>query len=302
MTAAEPMSDFQPRGKLLYDEPMARHTSWRAGGPADLYFIPADLDDLVAFLRHRREKDWPVTWLGLGSNTLVRDGGIRGLVIATHKSLGELEIRGDRTVYAQVGVPCAKIARLTAKAGLSHAEFFAGIPGTLGGALAMNAGAYGHTTWEVVHQVETVDADGRFHRRRANDFEIGYRTVKSPREEWFVSAVLALKAGDAAQSQARIKEFLSSRAATQPIQMPNAGSVFVNPPGDHAARLIESAGLKGLCVGGACVSDKHANFVVNQGGASAADIEALIEQVADCVEDVHGVRLHREVRIIGEAQ
>jgi len=298
--AVERVSDFEPRGKLLYDEPMAGHTSWRVGGPADLYFAPADLDDLVAFLRHRREKNWPVTWIGLGSNTLVRDGGIRGIVIATHKSLGDLEIRDDRTVYAQVGVPCAKIARLTAKAGLSRAEFFAGIPGTLGGALAMNAGAYGHTTWEVVHQVETLDPEGGLHRRTAKDFEIGYRSVRSPREEWFVSAVLSLKAGDAAQSQARIKEFLSSRAATQPIQMPNAGSVFVNPPNDHAARLIEDAGLKGTCVGGACVSEKHANFIVNQGGASAADIETLIEQVADRVEAVHGVRLHQEVRMIGD--
>lgn len=298
--AAENMSGYEPRGRLLYDEPMSRHTTWRAGGPADLYFAPADLDDLVDFLRRRREQDWPITWMGLGSNTLVRDGGIRGIVIATHQCLGEIEVRDDRTVYAQVGVPCARIARLTARKGLAHAEFFAGIPGTLGGALAMNAGAYGHTTWEVVHQVETVDPQGGLHRRRAVDFEIGYRNVRTAREEWFVSAVLALKAGDAAQSQARIRQNLTARGRTQPIQMPNAGSVFVNPPNDFAARLIEAAGLKGACIGGACVSEKHANFIVNQGGASAADIEALIEQVADRVEAVHGVRLHREVRIMGD--
>jgi UDP-N-acetylmuramate dehydrogenase len=189
---------------------------------------------------------------------------------------------------------------MTAKHGLAQAEFLAGIPGTLGGALAMNAGAWGHTTWEVVHSVETVDPEGGLHRRRAVDFEIGYRSVRSPREEWFVSAVLALKAGDAARSQARIREFLSNRGRTQPIQLPNAGSVFVNPSNDHAARLIETAGLKGTCVGAACVSEKHANFIVNQGGASAADIEELIEQVADRVEAAHGVRLHTEVRIIGE--
>lgn len=299
--AVERITGYEPRGRLLYDEPMSSHTTWCTGGPADLYFAPADLQDLLEFLRRRREKDWPITWLGLGSNTLVRDGGIRGVVIATHKCLAEIEVRDDRTVYAQVGVPCAKIARLTAKKGLSHAEFFAGIPGTLGGALAMNAGAYGHTTWEVVHQVETVDPNGGLHRRRAVDFEIGYRSVRSPREEWFVSAVLALKAGDTAQSQARIRENLATRGRTQPIQMPNAGSVFTNPPNDHAARLIESAGLKGTCVGGACVSDKHANFIVNQGGASAADIEALIEQVAQRVEAVHGVRLHPEVRILGDS-
>ncbi len=299
--AVQRSDDFEPRGRLLYDEPMLQHTSWRVGGPADLYFVPADLGDLVDFLRLRREKEWPVTWIGLGSNTLVRDGGIRGIVIATHKSLDEIELRDDRTVYAQVGVPCAKIARLTAKRGLAGAEFFAGIPGTLGGALAMNAGAYGCTTWEVVQHVETIDADGGIHRRRAKDFEIGYRSVRSPREEWFVTAVLALKAGDAVRSQNQIREFLGSRARTQPIQMPNAGSVFTNPPNDHAARLIESAGLKGTCVGGAYVSEKHANFIVNRGGATAADIEALIGQVENRVQEMHGVSLKREVRILGEA-
>jgi UDP-N-acetylmuramate dehydrogenase len=279
---------------------MSRHTSWRVGGPADLYFVPADLEDLVEFLRFRAEKASPITWIGLGSNTLVRDGGIRGLVIATHKSLDDIELREDRTVYAQVGVPCAKIARLTARKGLAGGEFFAGIPGTLGGALAMNAGAYGHTTWEVVHLVETVDPGGAIHRRRASEFEIAYRSVRSPRVEWFVSAVLTLKAGDAAESQGRIREFLGNRARTQPIQMPNAGSVFVNPTGDHSARLIEAAGLKGTCVGGACVSEKHANFIVNRGSASAADIEALIGMVSDRVREMHGVRLEREVRILGD--
>jgi UDP-N-acetylmuramate dehydrogenase len=300
MMATQGNIEFQPRGVLRYDEPMSRHTSWRVGGPADLYFQPADLQDLVDFLRQRRERDWPVTWIGLGSNTLVRDAGIRGIVIATHKCLDELEIRSDRTVYVQVGVPCAKLARLSAKEGLAGAEFFAGIPGTMGGALAMNAGAYGHTTWEVVHHVETVDADGELYRRRAAEFGIGYRSVRSPRREWFVSAVLALKAGDADQSRERIREFLGNRARSQPIQIPNAGSVFTNPPGDHAARLIEAAGLKGTRIGGAWVSEKHANFIVNRGGATAADIEALIELVTERVKTVHEVLLHPEVRILGE--
>lgn len=300
--AVQRSAGFEPRGKVLCDEPMSRHTSWRVGGPADVYFVPADLEDLVDFLRFGPGRDRPITWIGLGSNALVRDGGIRGLVIATHKGLDEIEIRDDRTVYAQVGVPCARIARLTAKQGLAGGEFLSGIPGTLGGALAMNAGAWGHTTWEVVHLVETVDADGELHRRRAVEFEISYRSVRSSREEWFVSAVLALKAGDPAESQARIREFLGNRARTQPIQMPNAGSVFVNPPGDHAARLIEAAGLKGTCVGDACVSQKHANFIVNRGGASAADIEALIDRVSERVLEVHGVSLEREVRVLGEAR
>lgn len=300
MIAIDRQYDTDLRGKLLFDEPMARHTSWRVGGPADVYFAPADFQDLLEFLRSSPERERPMTWLGLGSNTLVRDGGIRGIVIATHKSLGEMELRDDRTVVAQAGVPCAKIARLTAKAGLAHAEFFAGIPGTLGGALAMNAGAYGHTTWEVVQYVETVDRAGRLRRRRASDFDIGYRRVAAPGQEWFVTAVLALKAGDSDSSQARIREFLSKRAGSQPIQMPNAGSVFVNPAGDHAARLIESAGLKGECIGGACVSAKHANFIVNQGHASAKDIETLIGRVAARVEAVHGVKLRREISIVGE--
>jgi len=300
MMAIQGKLDYEPRGTLLYDEPMSRHTSWRVGGPADLYFQPADLQDLVDFLKMHRDEGWPVTWIGLGSNTLVRDGGIRGIVVSTHKCLGELSLRDDRTVYAQVGVPCAKLARQTARKALAGAEFFAGIPGTLGGALAMNAGAYGHTTWEVVHQVETVDPQGELHRRRASEFAIGYRSVRSPRQEWFVSAVLALKAGDPEQSLGRIREFLDNRARSQPIQIPNAGSVFTNPPGDHAARLIEAAGLKGTSIGGAQVSEKHANFIVNRGGASAADIEALIEQVIERVKSVHEVLLQPEVRILGD--
>lgn len=299
--AAAHMDAYQPRGRLAYDEPLARHTSWQVGGPADLYFVPADRADLVAFLARRRERDWPLTWLGLGSNTLVRDGGVRGIVIATHRSLGRITLHDDRTVYAEAGVSCARIARLTARNGLSHGEFFAGIPGTLGGALAMNAGAWGHTTWEVVQRVETVDASGAVQRRRAVDFDITYRSVRSPRTEWFLAALLALKAGDAERSTARIRALLGHRSRTQPVQMPSAGSVFVNPPGDHAARLIETAGLKGECQGGACVSGKHANFIVNRGDARAADIEALIARIIERVSARHGVVLQREVKIIGEA-
>jgi len=298
--AAHSQARFQPRGKLRYDEPMSRHTSWRVGGPADLYFQPADLRDLVDFLRQRPEKDWPLTWIGLGSNTLVRDAGIRGIVVATHKCLGGIEIRADHALYAEVGVACARIARLAARQGLAGAEFLAGIPGTLGGALAMNAGAHGHSTWEVVRHVDMVDNQGGLHRREAADFEIGYRLVRAPREEWFVSALLTLKAGDSGQSLARIREFLRARAETQPIQMPTAGSVFVNPPNDHAGRLIESAGLKGTRVGGAAVSDKHANFIVNHGAASAADIETLVGQVVERVREVHGVTLRTEIRILGD--
>jgi len=185
---------------------------------------------------------------------------------------------------------------------LEGAEFLAGIPGTFGGALAMNAGCYGSETWEVVEKVMTLGRDGELKWRARADFEIGYRHVKPCffSEEWFVAAQVRLPRGDGQRSRARIKEFLQRRIATQPLEMPNAGSVFRNPPGDYAARLIESCGLKGLRVGGAMVSPKHANFIVNAGQASAADIEAVIDRVRETVRQRTGVELEREVRIIGE--
>lgn len=289
------------RGRLLYDEPLERHTSWRIGGPAGCYFEPNDIDDLAAFLREL-PVDEPLFWLGLGSNLLVRDGGVRGTVIATFRALAKLERVGDRTVRAEAGVACPQVARYCSQLGLCGVEFLAGIPGTMGGALAMNAGAFGSETWTWVEQVETVDRQGARRVRRPAEYEIGYRSVKGPAGEWFVAAVLALTPGDSAAVSARIRELLESRKATQPLHLPSCGSVFRNPPGDHAARLIEAAGLKGLRRGGACVSEKHANFIVNLGGATAADVEALIGQVVQRVQKVHGVRLVPEVRIVGEPE
>ena len=291
---------YQPRGELRHDEPMARHTSWRVGGPADCLFMPADRDDLAAFLAELPPRE-PLTWVGLGSNLLVRDGGIRGVVIATHRCLGRIELRAERRVYAEAGVPGAKLARFSVRHDLRGAEFFAGIPGTLGGALAMNAGAFGGETWQVVRCVETLDRRGRIRSRPVADYEIGYRKVAGPAGEWFIAAELALTPGDGAVGQRQIKELLSRRAHSQPIQIPNAGSVFRNPPGDHAARLIEASGLKGVCRGAACVSERHANFIVNRGGARAQDIEQLIGQIEEVVQDRQGVRLEREVHIIGAA-
>lgn len=290
---------YQPRGRLLLDEPMSRHTSWRVGGPADRLFAPVDREDLVAYLRHLGPAE-PVTWVGLGSNLLVRDGGIRGSVICTHKCLRDIALRGERGIYAEAGVPGAKIARFCVRNNLLGAEFFAGIPGTLGGALAMNAGAFGGETWQVVSSVETVDRQGRVRRRSPRDFAVAYRSVQLPQGEWFLAAELELQAGDGEAGRQRIRELLAQRARTQPIQIPNAGSVFRNPPGDHAARLIEACGLKGRCEGGACVSEQHANFIVNRGDATAADIEKLISTVAEEVERRRGVALRCEVRIVGE--
>jgi len=290
------------RGRWLEGEPLARHTTWRVGGPARRLYLPADLEDLAACLRALPPQE-PLLWLGLGSNLLVRDGGFPGTVVATAACLRALEHRGGGLVRAEAGVACPKLARWCARRGLAGAEFFAGIPGTLGGALAMNAGAFGGETWALVEAVETLDRRGRLRRRGPEAFRVGYREVRGPEGEWFVAVWLRLRPagpGERAAVEARIRELLARRAATQPLGQPSCGSVFRNPPGDHAARLIEAAGLKGRRRGGAQVSERHANFIVNTGEATAADIEGLIREVQETVARVHGVRLVPEVHIVGE--
>ncbi len=290
------------RGNLLFDEPMSKHTSWRIGGPADRYYQPADTNDLALFLSQLSD-DEPVSWLGLGSNLLVRDGGVRGTVIATSGVVNGLEQLDENTVRAEAGVSCAKVARFCAKAGLSGAHFFAGIPGAMGGALAMNAGAFGGETWKVVAMVETINKTGQRQLRKPEAFDISYRHVSGPKGEWFIAAYLKLSAGgDPGALQSRIKSLLTKRNDTQPTSLPNAGSVFRNPEGDYAARLIEDCGLKGECEGGACVSEKHANFIINTGDATAHEVEALIERVAQVVKEKHNVELQREVHVMGEAK
>ena len=282
-------------------EPMARHVSWRAGGPADRFFIPRDIEDLSRFLG-RLPREEPLLFVGLGSNLLVRDGGFRGTVILTHSAKKSARMERHR-IYAEAGVASPKVARFAATHHFVGAEFLAGIPGTVGGALAMNAGCYGGETWDIVHKVLTIDRSGSIHQREKGEYEIAYRhcRLRSGSEQWFVAAWFELGKGDGEASRARIKELLAKRIATQPLQLPNAGSVFRNPPGDHAARLIESCGLKGLARGGARVSEKHANFIVNpDGAASAADIEGLILQVKQVVLERTGVELVPEVRIVGE--
>lgn len=324
MNMAEPAqfmtAPTQPlRGEQRSDVPMSRHVSWRAGGRADRVYIPADLDDLAMFMRTLPAAE-PLLVVGLGSNLLVRDGGFRGTVVLLHGVLSSVELlpADDAGVPTRVrfdaGVACPKVARFAAMHGLEGAEFLAGIPGTMGGALAMNAGCYGSQTWDRVLGATLLTRDGLRIERVPAEFDLGYRHVElaagarrgglSPvlgRDEWFIGATLGLVAGDGARARTRIKEFLSRRIATQPLQQPNAGSVFRNPPGDHAARLIESCGLKGLAIGGAEVSTKHANFIVNRGGASAADIEALVETVRERVLQQAGVDLVPEVRIVGDA-
>jgi UDP-N-acetylmuramate dehydrogenase len=286
------------RGTLRHDEPLSRHTSWRVGGPARRYYEPADLDDLAAFMRQLSEEE-PLLWLGLGSNLLVRDGGFDGTVIATAGAMMELSRTDANTVYAGAGVACNKVARFSAGLGLVGGEFLAGIPGTVGGALAMNAGAFGSETWALVRRAETIDRRGLRHWRMPTEFEVGYRYVRGPAEEWFVGTELRLERGDGAAGLQRVKELLERRNRTQPIGLPSCGSVFRNPPGDHAARLIEACGLKGECRGGARISTKHANFIINEGNASATDIEALIEHIVETVARRQGVRLVPEVHIVG---
>lgn len=286
-------------GELRRDEPMSRHTSWRVGGPADLFYRPADLESLCRFLRDL-DGEVPVFWFGLGSNLLVRDGGLRGVVVATRGIFANLERVGELGVRAGSSVPCTQLARQCIRWGLGPSEFFAGIPGTVGGALAMNAGAHGGETWERVRSVRTVTRAGELMSRSPRDFDISYRSVQGPANEWFIEAELQFETG-VEPSMALLKELQARRRNTQPLGLPSCGSVFRNPPGDHAARLIEAAGLKGYRIGGAEVSDKHANFIINREDATAADIEELIDHVQQTVADVHGVQLRHEVRIVGEA-
>ncbi len=287
------------RGELRMNEPMSKHTSWRVGGPAEQYYKPADLDDLAQFLGGL-DANVTVSWFGLGSNLLVRDGGVRGVVIAGAGVSKALENLGAHRVRVGSSVPCTQLARQCIRWGYGPSEFFAGIPGSVGGALAMNAGAHGDETWERVTKVKTLDRHGVIHERGKDDYTIGYRSVTGPADEWFVEAELQFDA-DVTPSMERQKEMLDRRRSTQPLGLPSCGSVFRNPPGDHAARLIEAAGLKGHRIGGAEVSPKHANFIINADDASAADIEALIDHVQKTVFEVHGVRLQHEVRMVGEA-
>lgn len=300
----------QLRGQIRLNESMKKHVSWRAGGNARYFYLPKDCDDLSRFLS-LLPRSIPVYMVGLGSNLLVRDGGFNGAIVGLHAKLNDLFIGSmdsrEGSVFAGAGVPCAKLARFAGMKNLVGSEFLAGIPGTVGGALAMNAGCYGGETWDLVERVQVIDRAGNISERRADDYRIGYRSVarkqdiqNQEEEEWFVGAWFRLITGNGTTSMQKIKKLLTMRISTQPLNYPNAGSVFRNPEGDYAARLIENANLKGLRVGGAMVSTKHANFIINTGNATATDIEAVIYEVQHKVKERTGVSLVREVRIIGD--
>ncbi|MES9855848.1 MAG: UDP-N-acetylmuramate dehydrogenase [Sedimenticola sp.] len=286
------------RGEMRHDEPLSLHTSWRVGGPARRFYRPADSSDLLLFLT-TLDLDEPLFWLGLGSNLLVRDGGFAGTVIAVQGRLEGISMEGESVLRVEAGLSCASVARFASRQGLTGAEFLAGIPGTMGGALAMNAGAFGGETWQQVETVETVDRCGVVRQRQPEEFEVGYRYVKGPDDEWFLAARLRLERGDSTSAQQSVRQLLAERAEKQPIGLPSCGSVFRNPPGDYAARLIEAADLKGVAIGAARVSMKHANFIINEGGARASEIEQLIEMVRQKVFVNSGIELQLEVHIVG---
>lgn len=310
------------RGKLLQNEPLSKHCSWRTGGYAEYFFQPLDLDDLIAVLGQFSE--CKITWLGLGSNVLIRDGGLDGLVISTAKSLNNLVWLENGLLRVDCGVACAKVAKESVRKGYVGAEFLAGIPGTIGGALAMNAGAFAGETWDLVAHAQVLNRAGELSAVEPGDYVTGYRHVGLPEGQWFVSADLAFEdlqasehkseqvsgsdigtgdavAGGANDGQARIKALLAQRASTQPIGVASCGSVFKNPQDEFAGRLIEQAGLKGFRLGRCAVSDKHANFIVNDSNATATEIESLIKHVQSQVLQQFGIFLEPEVRIIGNA-
>jgi len=286
------------KGELRLNEPLTKYTSWRTGGCAQQFYRPTDISDLALFLSQLPAEE-PVLWIGLGSNLLVRDGGFAGTVISTAGTLQQLEINGQE-ITAEVGVCCGKLAKNAARAGLTGTAFLAGIPGTLGGALAMNAGAHQSETWQFVSEVTTIDRTGELHYRQTDEFTVSYRHVDVPNGEWFVAVKMILETGVSEDEVEQIKALLKRRNETQPTNKPCAGSVFRNPEGDFSGRLIEQGGFKGLSIGGASVSDKHANFIVNNGTATTGDIEKLIVLVQQKVEEKYGVSLIPEVHIVGE--
>ena len=286
------------RGELRLNEPMSKHTSWRVGGPAETFFMPSSVEDLSGFL-HDLHASIPVFWFGVGSNLLVRDGGIPGVVISAARILKDIDRVEHYAVRAGSGLACTQLARQCVRWGIGPSEFFAGIPGTVGGALAMNAGAHGGETWERVESVRTIDRAGEIHERASAEYSVGYRSVTGPSNEWFIEGTFRFDP-DVTPSKETMNTMLERRKTTQPLGLPSCGSVFRNPPGDHAARLIETAGLKGHSIGGAEVSEKHANFIINSNKATATDVEELIEHVRQTVIETHGIELVHEVRIVGE--
>lgn len=288
-------------GELLLREPLSNYNTWRVGGIAKSMYKPKNIQDLAKYLQSLPASE-PILWLGLGSNSLIKDTGFSGSVVLTQGCLANIDLLDINSVRVEAGVSCAKMARFCAKNNLAGAEFWAGIPGTIGGALRMNAGCYNGETWQFVNEVEVMNRTGKIYKKSKSDFEIAYRHVTGLNaDEWFIAATFEFKQGNKDESLVTIKDLLARRAATQPTNEYNCGSVFRNPPNNYAAKLIEDCKLKGYKIGGAQVSEKHANFIINYDGqAKAQDIEQLIEFVKNAVYENTNINLIQEVHIIGD--
>ena len=287
------------KNTIHHDIELKDFNSWKVGGRAEQFLICDEKEILAALIKKKKIK-LPITLIGLGSNLLVRDGGIKGTVIVMHGGLRKIN-GDDGLIYSEAGVSCSKLSKFSAKKGLADSAFFSGIPGTIGGALAMNAGCYGSETWDYVSKVLIINLNGDQVERNKSDFDISYRQViNKNKDEFFLAAWFKFPKGNKEQSEKRIKELLAHRKETQPLNWPTAGSTFRNPKGNFAARLIEDCGLKGYKIGGAQVSEKHANFIINLGNASALDIEKVITYIQKVVFEQKKIQLLREIRIIGE--
>ena len=281
------------------DESMAKHTSWGIGGCADLFYSPKSRKDLVSFLSSI-DPNLPITWIGKGTNILVRDGGIRGVIISTKSFLKEIEKTSEYLYKVEAGVACIELALFCQKNGIGPAAFFSGIPGSIGGALTMNAGSFGMETWDLVKKVEVINEKGDISFIEKESFDIAYRTVTFPFRLWFLSCSMFLSS-DEQTTKDNLIELRNQRIKTQPLREDTCGSVFKNPPGNFAGALIERSGLKGFKIGSASISKLHANFIINEGGATASDIENLINHARQVVKKNYDIDLQPEVRIIGEA-
>jgi UDP-N-acetylmuramate dehydrogenase len=286
------------QGRLKANASLSDITWFRVGGPAQLLFTPADEADLAYFLKNI-PSNLPVSVIGLGSNLLVRDGGIPGVVIRLGRGFGQIEIEENNCLRAGTAVPDVKVSRAAADAGIAGLAFYRGIPGGVGGALAMNGGAHGRETCEVLVEAHAVDRAGNIHVLSVGDMKYSYRHCGVPADYIFTQALFQGEAGDRAQILAEMEEIADYREQAQPIKARTGGSTFKNPPGESAWKLIDAAGCRGLSVGGAKVSEKHCNFLINEGGASGADLEELGETVRARVKDTSGIELEWEIRRLG---
>lgn len=282
------------------NEPMANHTTWRIGGPADVFVCPCSVAELQRAVRTAEQQCMPWTVVGRGSNLLVLDGGIRGMVIKMTDNFADIAVDGKR-LTALAGRSFVSAANIAIKHNLAGLEFATGIPGSVGGAVMMNAGAHGGEVKDVLEWADVMDGTGEIHRLSNEDLQFRYRySYLKDHPMIVVKAAFSLRTGDGQALAAQVKAWSTRRASTQPLSMPNCGSVFRNPPGHHAGALIEAAGLKGFRKGNAQISEKHANFIVNLGNATASDVVLLMSHVQETVRDKYGVELETEVRMMGE--